>query len=150
MGDVCQMHVRLLRRSDHPITTQLVRQLGYHVQPSEMAERIDLILVDKAHYAAVADDGDTVLGLVHAYQRPALEKAFEVVVQSLVVDRRVRKSGIGKLPMAAAESWARSKGAKHVVLHTRVDREDAHAFYEHIGYTNTTTSHLMTKSVVGV
>jgi GNAT superfamily N-acetyltransferase len=144
------MHVRLLRRSDLPIATELVRQLGYDVQPSDMAEHIALILANDTHYAAVADDGDTILGLVHAYTRPALERAFTVVVQSLVVDHRARKSGIGKLLMVAAETWARSKGAKHVVLHTRVDRNDAHAFYEGIGYTNFATSHLMTKSMGGV
>jgi ribosomal protein S18 acetylase RimI-like enzyme len=145
---VCQMHVRLLRRFDLPIAAELVRQLGYDVHPSEMAERIGLVLVNDTHYAAVADNGETVLGLVHAYTRPALEKAFEVVVQSLVVDCQARKSGIGKLLMAAAESWARSKGAKHVVLHTRVDRNDARAFYERIGYTTIATSHLMSKSIV--
>jgi GNAT superfamily N-acetyltransferase len=143
----CHMHIRLLRRSDLSIATELVCQLGYDVQPSDMAERIDLVLTNDTHYAAVADDGYTILGLVHAYKRPALEKGFAVVVQSLVVDRRARKSGIGKLLMAAAETWARSKGAKHVILHTRIDRNDAHAFYERIGYTNSATSHLMTKSI---
>jgi GNAT superfamily N-acetyltransferase len=51
--------------------------------------------------------------------------------------------------MAAAETWARSKGAKHVVLYTGIDRNDARAFYERIGYTNFATSHLMTKSMGG-
>jgi GNAT superfamily N-acetyltransferase len=107
----CHMRVRLLRRSDLSIATELVRQLGYDVQASDMAEHIDLLLANDTHYAAVADNGDTILGLVHAYKRPALEMGFAVVVQSLVVDRRARKSGIGKLLMAAAETWARSKGA---------------------------------------
>jgi GNAT superfamily N-acetyltransferase len=112
-----------------------------------MVERIDLVLMNDTHYAAVADDGHTIVGIVHAYKRPALEKAFEVVVQSLVVEQRERKSGVGKLLMAAAESWALSTGAKNVVLHTRVDRNDARTFYERIGYANIATSHLMSKPI---
>src|SRR5262245_62381691 len=39
---------------------------------------------------AVTDDFFNGL-LVHAYERPALEKSHDVVVQSLVVDKRARK-----------------------------------------------------------
>jgi hypothetical protein len=34
-----------------------------------------------------------------------------------------------------------------LVLHTRDDREDARAFYEHLGYQKAATSHLMSKAL---
>jgi GNAT superfamily N-acetyltransferase len=141
------MLVRLLRWSDLQDVSDLLRQLGYDISSAELASRLDRVLATEAHYAAVAEDGGKTVGLIHAYERPALEKACEAVVQSLVVDRQARKSGVGTLLMAGAETWARKRGVEHVVLHTRVDRDDARAFYEHIGYNETATSYLMSKSI---
>ena len=81
------------------------------------------------------------------YERSALESPYCVVVQSMVVDNSARKSGAGKLLMIKVEDWARRKGVMRVVLHTRVDRDDARACYERIGYRKTATAHLMTKSI---
>jgi GNAT superfamily N-acetyltransferase len=130
------------------MATELLSQLGYHMSADELAGRIDRVLASRAHYAAVAEEGDRIFGLLHAYERPALEKPCEAVVQSLVVDSCVRKTGTGKLLMGAAEAWARAKRLTRLVLHTRIDRDDARAFYEHIGYSKTATSHLMSKPLV--
>jgi GNAT superfamily N-acetyltransferase len=62
-----------------------------------------------------------------------------------VVDQSARKKGIGKGLMTAVEAWAKSRGIEQVTLHTRIDRDDARSFYEHIGYNLTATSHLMAK-----
>jgi GNAT superfamily N-acetyltransferase len=141
------MPTRALRPSDLPIANELLRQLGYDIEATELASRIDRVLANATHFAAVAEHAGKVCGLVHAYERPALEKAYEVVVQSLVVDHRARNKGIGMQLMAAAEVWAGTKGVHEVVLHTRVDRDDARSFYERIGYRRDATSHLMTKSI---
>jgi GNAT superfamily N-acetyltransferase len=142
------MQVRSLSPSDVEIATELLRQLGYELSPIEAARRIAHVLADKDHYAAVADDNGQVLGLIHAFERAALEKPREAVVQSLVVHNCARKKGIGKVLMAAAHAWARERGLEHVVLHTRIQREDARAFYEHLGYERAATAHLMKKSLM--
>lgn len=139
------MQVRLLTPSDVEIANELLRQLGYDMPTGELVNRITRVLTAEGHYAAVADDGGKICGLIHVYERPALEKSCEAVVQSLTVDRRVRKMGVGRMLMAAAESWAHAQGLRHIVLHTRVDRDDARAFYEHIGYRRVATAHLMRK-----
>ena len=144
------MKVRLLRPDDVPIATKLLRQLGYVVPADELATRIHRVLAGGTHFAAVAEDGGTIFGLVHAYERQALEKPCEAVVQSLIVDTRARNAGTGRLLMTAAETWARASGLVNVVLHTRIDRDDARAFYEHIGYSRAATSHLMSKPLEGV
>ena len=87
--------------------------------------------------------------MIHAYERPALEKPCEAVVQSLVVHSCARKKGVGRVLMIAAEAWACARGIWYVVLHTRIDRDDARAFYERIGYTRVATSHLMSKRLEG-
>ena len=139
------MPIRLLQSSDQRVASDLLRQLGYDIFPTELASRINRVLANPTHFAAVAEERGRIYGLVHAYERPALEKAYEVVLQSLVVDQSARKRGIGKGLMAAAEAWAKSRGIEQVVLHTRIDRDDARSFYEHIGYNLTATSHLMAK-----
>jgi GNAT superfamily N-acetyltransferase len=141
------VHVRGLRPSDAEIATELLRQLGYHVAQSELAARIAQLSTADGHYAAVVDDGQKISGLMHVYERPALEKPRAAVVQSLVVEERARKTGVGRLLMGAAEVWARERGLHYVVLHTRIDRGDAHAFYERIGYTRVATAHLMSKQL---
>ena len=49
--------------------------------------------------------------------------------------------------MAAVEQWAVDRGTPVIVLYTRIDRDDAVAFYERIGYERAATSHLMRKAV---
>lgn len=78
------MHVRLHRRADPPIVIELVAQLGYDVHPPAMAEGIDLVLVNDTRYAAAADDGHTIVGLVYAYKRSGLQKPIETVVSSSI------------------------------------------------------------------
>jgi GNAT superfamily N-acetyltransferase len=139
------MHVRGLRPSDVEFAAELLHQLDYHVSASELAARIAQVSTTDGHYAAIADDGQKIRGLMHVYERPALEKPREAVIQSLVIDERARKTGVGRLLMCAAEAWARERGLNRVVLHTRIDRDDAHAFYERIGYARAATAHLMSK-----
>lgn len=141
------MHIRSLEPSDLVTVASLLQQLGYNVGISELAGRIDRVTTNPAHFSAVAEEAGAVRGLIHAYERPAIEKAYDVVVQSLVVDQGARNGGLGKSLMEAAEAWARTKGAERVVLHTRVHRDDARAFYERIGYCLNATSHLMTKAI---
>jgi GNAT superfamily N-acetyltransferase len=141
------MQVRLLRPTDVQIAKQLLRQLGYEVATDEVIGRIDRVLASRNHYAAVVEDREKVLGLVHVYERPALEKPCVAVVQALIVDGSLRKTGVGRILMAAAEAWARAKGLTCLVLHTRDDREDARAFYEHLGHQKAATSHLMSKAL---
>src|SRR5260370_39732540 len=85
------MQVRLLRRTDVQIAKQLLRQLGYEVATDEVIGRIDRVLASRNHYAAVVEDREQVLGLVHVYERPALEKSCVAVVQALIVDGSSRK-----------------------------------------------------------
>jgi GNAT superfamily N-acetyltransferase len=120
------MHVRPLRSSDVEAASGLLRQLGYDVAPEELAARLQRVLASAPHYGAVAvDDGGRVVGLAHAYERPALEKPCEAVVQAVVVERGARRSGAGRLLMASVEEWARARGLTHIALHTRADRDDA-------------------------
>ena len=134
------MQIRQLRPSDASAAQELLKQLGYDADTNDLTHRIEHVLVTENHFGAVAEDQGKVIGLVHVYKRPALEKPCEAVVQSLIVDTRLRNMGIGRALMDAAEAWARKIGLTHVVLSTRIDREDARTFYERLGYERVATS----------
>ena len=143
------MQIRKLRPSDASAAQELLKQLGYDADTNDLTHRIEHVLVAENHFGAVAEDQGKVIGLMHVYERPALEKPCEAVVQSLIVDARLRNMGIGRALMDAAEAWARNIGLTNVILSTHIDREDARTFYERLGYERVATSHLMRKQIEG-
>ena len=90
------MLVRPLETSDATDAQLLLKQLGDDSTLPEMQTRIGRVLADKSHYAAVAEASGQIVGVVHAFERPALEKPYEVVVQSVAVRKDAHRSGVGR------------------------------------------------------
>jgi GNAT superfamily N-acetyltransferase len=128
---------------DFAAVRRLIGQLGYAPEEAEFSRRFDAVLAAAGHRVIVAEEGGTVVGMLHVFERPALDKGCEAVVQALVVDDSARGHGIGEVLMREAEAWAASRGLGATSLYTRTDRHRAHAFYERIGYRLKATSHLM-------
>lgn len=122
---------------------RLIGQLGYAPDGATFRTRFKRVMSTPAHRVIVAEQDDEIVGVLHAFERPALEKPCEVVVQALVVDKTRRGSGIGAALMREAETWAAARGLSSTALYTRIDRDAARAFYERIGYRLIATSHLM-------
>ena len=99
------------------------------------------------HVLLVASQRGRIVGLCHVYERPALDKPPEAIVQAIVVDQAVRGDGAGRAMMNAAEKWAGDHGFRSVALCSSVVRSDAHAFYEAIGYQRSATSHMFRKAL---
>jgi ribosomal protein S18 acetylase RimI-like enzyme len=56
---------------------------------------------------------------------------------ALIVSRESRRRGIGAQLIAAAEKDFAQRGITRVTLTTRFEREEAHQFYEKLGYSRT-------------
>ena len=104
------MVVRPIAETDIPAATRLLEQLGYPMAETEAARRLDIVQRADSHRVWIAENGKQVLGLLHAFFRPALDKPPEVVVQALVVDGAQRSKGVGEALMKVAEQWARASG----------------------------------------
>ncbi|MFX0145476.1 MAG: GNAT family N-acetyltransferase [Candidatus Hodarchaeota archaeon] len=52
---------------------------------------------------------------------------------------------MGKLLMKHAEEWSRTRGCQGLRLRSNIIRENAHAFYERIGYGKTKTQWVFRK-----
>jgi GNAT superfamily N-acetyltransferase len=139
--------IRRMTAQDVPVSQALLSQLGYQLDALEVRRRYNAVAQSGDHTLMVAEQDGCVIALCHAYARPALDKPPEVIVQALVVDQASRGGGVGKIMMAAAETWAADRGFKSVALASHVSRSQAHVFYEAIGYRRAATSHLFRKAL---
>ena len=137
------MVLRDVRTDDLASVHRLIGQLGYPTDPLEFKVRFERVMATPDHRIFVAEEDGRVVGVLHAFVRPALEKPCEVVVQALVVDADRRSAGVGEVLVREAEAWAERGGLSSTALYTRIDRDRSRAFYERIGYRLKGTSHLM-------
>jgi GNAT superfamily N-acetyltransferase len=137
------MIVRDVQVVDISAVRRLIGQLGYVLEEVEFRDRFERVSNSAGHRIVVAEEDGQIVGVLHVFERPALEKACEAVVQALVVDDEWRGVGIGEALMREAEAWAARQGLTSTALYTRIDRDRSRAFYERIGYRLKATSHLM-------
>ncbi|MDP6709474.1 MAG: GNAT family N-acetyltransferase [Alphaproteobacteria bacterium] len=139
--------VRGMEAADLPSAGPLLRQLGYDVAGPELRLKFDAVQGADGHALFVAEIDDRIVALMHVFARPALEKPLEAIVQALVVDDACRGCGVGRRMMAVAERWAVDRGYRSLSLSSQVDRDDAHAFYQALGYGISSTAHTLRKRI---
>jgi GNAT superfamily N-acetyltransferase len=139
------MVIRAIDEADTAAATGLLAQLGYPMSTAEVTRRLAIVRTAHDHRVWVADNGGQVVGLLHAFFRPALDKPPEVVIQALVVDAARRSQRVGEQLMQVAEQWALEIGSATVSLYSGLQRLDTHRFYERLGYTKLGPSQQMRK-----
>jgi ribosomal protein S18 acetylase RimI-like enzyme len=137
------MIVRDACAADVAAVHRLIGQLADAPDEAEFRHRFDRAAAADGHRIIVAEAEGEVVGVLHVFERPALEKPCEAVVQALVVDSARRGAGVGEVLMREAEAWAARRKLPSTALYTRVDRDRARAFYERIGYRQKAISRLM-------
>jgi GNAT superfamily N-acetyltransferase len=146
MGHVA-LDVRIARLEDAESISRLTAQLGYDADAPAVAARLSRILSRPDHRFFLADLDGRPVGWLHAAVVEYVETGPFVVIAGLVVDRTVRRTGIGRLLMANAEAWAVEQGCGIVRLWSTSARTDAHRFYERLGYSHIKTQYSFVKSV---
>ena len=140
------MIIRDARPGDLPVVRRLIGQLADAPDEVEFGARFERVSATPGHRIIVAEMDSEIVGVLHVFERPALEKPCEAVVQALVVDGERRGNGIGEALMREAEAWAAARKLASTALYTRIDRDRARMFYERIGYRLKATSHLMVRT----
>ncbi len=128
------LHIREMAETDLDGVRPLMQHLGYDIAADELARRFAAVAATDGHQVFLAERAGAVLGLVHVFFRPALEKPVEAIIQAMVVHEDHQCLGIGRKLMTQAEDWARAEGLPSVYLHTNVIRDHARAFYAKLGY----------------
>jgi GNAT superfamily N-acetyltransferase len=117
---------------------ELLLAEGAAADAATMARR--LALLPRQDRILMALEADRLLGFAHLRitRDLAAEEAAEVV--AIVVRPEHRRRGVGRMLIAAAETWARQSGRARLLLRTNVVRTPAHAFYVALGYLEAATS----------
>lgn len=137
--------IRNMAADDLPQVRNLLEQLGYALALVEVERRFRAVVEAPAHCLFVAEQDALVIGFIHLYARPALDKPPEAIIQAFVVHETVRGNGLGRKLMETAEKWAEARSFTSVALSSSIVREEAHALYQRLGYRIEATSHLMRK-----
>jgi GNAT superfamily N-acetyltransferase len=135
-GDI-KMEIREATVNDTEILALLMEQLGYPTTIESMKTRFKNIHSNPDYRTLLASyDGKIVgmIGLVKGYYYE-MDGSYVRIV-AFVVDSNYRGKGIGKKLLNEAESYARSIGARGILLNSgnRPERYRAHQFYKHMGY----------------
>lgn len=127
---------------------ELAEQLGYRSTPQEIESRLASMQDGKQYavYVAVLNEGE-IAGWIGAYVFRSVELNLSVEISGLVVEQKVRSCGIGKLLLDAVERWALKGGCETITVRSKVERHDAHRFYEQNGYEWTKTQKSFRKTL---
>lgn len=140
--------IRDAELEDSDEIARLCIELGYPVAPVEIATRISTLRESDSHYIAVACGPQSrLLGWAAAEHRLLLESGERVEIVGLVIDRSIRRKGVGKALVSAVECWTAARGLAKIFVRSNIVRSEAHHFYDGIGYKRTKTQHAYTKTV---
>ena len=140
--------IRVARSDDHVAIAELCDQLGYACTAEQVRPRLEQLLARPDHAVLVAElAGQGVIGWVHVYLSPLLERELQSEIGGLVTDEAHRGLGAGRLLMEQAEEWTKQNGGRAVCLRSNVVREGAHEFYRRLGYASVKTSYTFRKPV---
>jgi len=99
----------------------------------------EVINQDRNHELIVAELDGEVIGTLHLMFLPSIsfQGRLRAQIESVRVDTRYQSQGIGSEMMKRAIEHAQQRGAHIVQLTTHKSREDAHRFYERLGFKGT-------------
>jgi ribosomal protein S18 acetylase RimI-like enzyme len=121
--------------NDAPELAALMCELGYETRRTEMEARLKLIFSNPAYKTFVAIMDGCVCGMIGTLTYPSYEHNDPSGrILAVVTLSAVRRRGIGRALIASAEKDFAQRGIMRIALDTRLTREDAHNFYESLGY----------------
>jgi len=91
---------------------------------------------DPNHELIVVEMDGVVIGTLHLMFLPSIsyQGGVRAQVESVRIDKKFQSKGIGSQMMEWAIERAKERGAHIVQLTTHQSREDAHRFYERLGF----------------
>ena len=120
---------------------ELVPQLGAHkIIPTQ--DEVVALLNSEASTLLIArypDEESKIVGIltISIYRVPT---GVRSIVEDVIVDNSMRRSGIAKALMNAAIEFARDAGANGVALTSNFQRVEAHLLYQNMGFTKRETN----------
>jgi len=136
---------RMARRADLPAIVRMLAddELGRRRErfkdplPQSYYEAFEQIEEDSNHELIVAELDGEVVGTLQLMFLPSIsfQGGLRAQVESVRVDKMYRGGGLGSNLMKWSIERAKQRGAHIVQLTSHRSREDAHRFYERLGFT---------------
>ena len=131
---------------DAEVIAQLATELGYPTSGQQCLARLKALLQSPEHRIIVACDAlNIVVGWIHVYLAYSLESDPYAEIAGLIVTADYRKTGIGGMLIKAVEEWVKKSGVKKLRVRSRVERDEAQAFYTHSGFKQTKQQNVFDK-----
>ena len=138
---------RLAKRSDLPSIVRMLADddLGSRREryedplPEAYYSAFEQIEHDPNHELIVAERNGEVIGTLQLMFLPSIsyQGGLRAQIESVRVDRQFQSQGIGSAMMQWSIQRAKQRGAHLVQLTTHTTREEAHRFYERLGFQGT-------------
>jgi GNAT superfamily N-acetyltransferase len=129
------VQIRPARLDDAAALIPLLEELGYPLSGRLVAENIRRLSSGPADRVWVAERAGEILGVASVHLTPLFHKSGTTGrITTLVVSSRAQGQGIGRSLVSAAETYCWQAGCTGIELTSGDHRNDAHRFYEHLGY----------------
>jgi GNAT superfamily N-acetyltransferase len=96
--------------------------------------RLSRLLADPAAFLYVAEADGELIGFISGYAMPLIQREPAGRLAALVVGDGARGAGVGRALVEAVTDEARRRGCDRLEVTSAAYREDAHSFYEHLGF----------------
>ncbi len=126
--------IRSAVQTDAVELAELITELGYPAPAGEVWARIEKMPIETYETLVAVLDG-RVVGFIGLLTLPVYEHSRPIGwILALCVSPRSQRQGVGRALIQATEAHYRDRGVTDVRLHSGLQREDAHEFYEKMGF----------------
>ena len=142
--------IRAAGPGDAPALGALSTELGYPSSAAENADRLERVLAASGHRVLVAEtEAHEIIGWIHVFGTVRVESDGFAELGGLVVTESWRGRGAGTRLVTAAERWASDHGYHKLRIRSRVERAEAHGFFERLGFAGCKTQRVFERSLAG-
>lgn len=127
--------IRDAEKSDAAVMSNMIKELGYEISLEHLHKEITRFSKKKNDRIMVAELDTEVVGMLSLHIMPLLHREKNLCrITALVVNSTHRRKYIGQRLMEMAEAYGRANDCGYVEITSGIQRDDAHAFYMHLGY----------------
>ncbi len=136
-----QLTIRPMSISDAAAVSALLPALDYSGSPLDVERRFTALFTQPDQIVFLAFQNEQLAGLCHIQGVRLIASDGYAEISALVVNTALQRSGIGKALVSHAKNWAQSQGHERLRLRSGLHRENAHLFYEAIGFSKKRASY---------
>ena len=130
---------REINIADTPEVAEICKAaLGYDVDVESVKKQIEKLTNDKNQHIIIGYEYEKtrkIIGFVHAQMYESFYSDLGLNILGLAVNPDSQGRGIGRKLMNKLEDYAVDNNISFIRLNSAMKREEAHNFYEHVGYT---------------